>query len=515
MHTTTLLSLFLGIFYLSQAATVQKAIAILTPVSPGASGIVRFEKTSETETTVTVTITGMTINPDALHGLHITQFGDLRGLINSGFDSSPPGANVAGAKSLGAHFNPTNAAHGCPPGLRQAGDLGNWQATTGGIQLTKTFTGLDLTGANSIIGRGIMLLEGADDCTTESGTAYAVGTVGIERVAAGDVNEASAPTSLTSGVCVLRGTSNCNTSVTNCGFGVGLVRFYQVNTNDLLVQAQLNNWQTGSGIHVHTYGDLSSADGSSVGPHYNRNNQQHGLPKVNLARHTGDMGYLFVVDTNAFFDFEFNSNNTASANGMIIPNIIGRSVIVHGMVDHGRDGEGCTTPEVNGAAGAMMFQCVIGIPNHADPATAGNALPTPRVLELPNDFEGSDCVDPTPTPTPTPEDPSISFVTTDLDCVNDRVEREYISDRSLCQANPNGYYYRLECSSSSNRLTNSAICDSSDCSTECRPLVGLPGICNVDGFGGAYRYDCNSGANLFMSLSALFSLVSVWILVAL
>lgn len=56
----------------------------------------------------------------------ITQYGDLRGLLTTGFSPSP-GANVIGEKSFGNHFDPEGTdLHGCPDdgNNHHAGDLG-------------------------------------------------------------------------------------------------------------------------------------------------------------------------------------------------------------------------------------------------------------------------------------------------------------------------------------------------------------------------------------------------------
>jgi Cu-Zn family superoxide dismutase len=82
------------------------------------------------------------------------------------------------------------------------------------------------------------------------------------------------------------------------------------------------------GIHIHEYGDCSSPDGESAGPHFNPLNHPHGAPGE--ASHAGDLG-----------------NVEADAKGMArlsidVPQIsvdtepmgiVGRAVIVHEMAD--------------------------------------------------------------------------------------------------------------------------------------------------------------------------------------
>lgn len=102
------------------------------------------------------------------HGIHVHEFGDC---------SAPD------ASSAGGHFNPTNEDHGAPEdSVRHVGDLGNLQA---GQDSTATYTRVDsvitLTGANSIIGKAIVVHAGADDFETQpsgdSGDRVACGVI--------------------------------------------------------------------------------------------------------------------------------------------------------------------------------------------------------------------------------------------------------------------------------------------------------------------------------------------------
>lgn len=82
------------------------------------------------------------------------------------------------------------------------------------------------------------------------------------------------------------------------------------------------------GIHIHEYGDCSSADGESAGAHFNPANHPHGAP--GQASHPGDLGNL-----------EADANGTARLS-LDVPQItvdteslgiIGRSVVVHELAD--------------------------------------------------------------------------------------------------------------------------------------------------------------------------------------
>ncbi|EFJ11978.1 hypothetical protein SELMODRAFT_125125, partial [Selaginella moellendorffii] len=78
-----------------------------------------------------------------LHGLHIHTYGDLS----------------SGCKVLGTHYNPLNRRHNDNVNIdRHAGDLGNIQAAANGRNFS-----IPLRGANSILGRSIVVHDHADD----------------------------------------------------------------------------------------------------------------------------------------------------------------------------------------------------------------------------------------------------------------------------------------------------------------------------------------------------------------
>jgi Cu-Zn family superoxide dismutase len=84
-------------------------------------------------------------------------------------------------------------------------------------------------------------------------------------------------------------------------------------------------------IHIHQFGDCSSADGMSAGGHYNPDNHQHGLPSTEQ-RHAGDLGNL-SADNDGKAKYEITIKNVSIA-GTKNP-IIGRGVIVHAKADDG------------------------------------------------------------------------------------------------------------------------------------------------------------------------------------
>ena len=154
------------------SATAQeptKAIAVLHPTKDNkVEGTVTFTRT-EDEIKVVADVTGLT---PGKHGFHIHEFGDC---------SSPDG------KAAGGHFNPTKAPHaGHDAAQRHVGDLGNIEADSAGkahLQLTDKL--MTMSGEKSIIGRGLIVHEKADDLKTQptgdAGGRLACGVIGIAK----------------------------------------------------------------------------------------------------------------------------------------------------------------------------------------------------------------------------------------------------------------------------------------------------------------------------------------------
>lgn len=84
-----------------------------------------------------------------MRGFHIHAFGD----------------NTNGCTSAGPHFNPFGKEHGAPEDdNRHVGDLGNISTDANGVAKgTKQDTLVKLIGANSIIGRSVVVHGGQDD----------------------------------------------------------------------------------------------------------------------------------------------------------------------------------------------------------------------------------------------------------------------------------------------------------------------------------------------------------------
>jgi Cu-Zn family superoxide dismutase len=131
-------------------------------------GTVTFTKTGD-GMKVVADITGL---KPGTHGFHIHEFGDC---------SAPD------AMSTGAHFNPSKNPHaGHDAAKRHDGDLGNIEADASGkAHLELTDKMMTMSGEKSIIGRGLIVHEKADDLKTQptgdAGGRVACGVIGVAR----------------------------------------------------------------------------------------------------------------------------------------------------------------------------------------------------------------------------------------------------------------------------------------------------------------------------------------------
>ncbi len=89
--------------------------------------------------------------------------------------------------AAGGHFNPAGEAHGGPEAEhRHAGDFGNLEADASGTAKV-SFTDKHITfdGANSILGRGLVIHAKEDDLKTQptgnAGGRVAVGVIGAAK----------------------------------------------------------------------------------------------------------------------------------------------------------------------------------------------------------------------------------------------------------------------------------------------------------------------------------------------
>lgn len=160
-------------------------------------------------------------------------------------------------------------------------------------------------------------------------------------------------------VCVLAPTGNEELpSVT------GTITFTQTKSG-VLVEATVSGLKPDSkhGFHVHQWGNISVADGTGTGGHYNPSGADHSLPNIEThddhshattGGHAGDFGNLESdADGNATYSQTFENISLTGENA-----ILGRGIIVHLGEDLGKD------HQPTGNAGARVAQGVIGI---ADP----------------------------------------------------------------------------------------------------------------------------------------------------
>jgi len=310
-----------------------------TANDPGVTGSVTFV-TNGNRVDVTVSITGITVNPNSLHGLHVHQWGDI--------------SNTTNGLSVGGHFDINNQSHACEnTTARQTGDTGNWQATGGVISANKSLDLMGLTADNSVIGRAVVLHGLTDDCGPvnlgNAGPRLAFCVIGVGNPATKGQTVNNAKNGATTGiptraVCELAATTGNSVS--------GRVWFEQDSASGpTTVKAMVNGITGNHGFHIHVYGDLSTNNGTNAGGHFNPNSVLHGIPPF-TPRHVGDMGMIYYYSGNvAYYQY---SNDLITLSGT--NNVLGRAVIVHANPDD------CTNPVGN--AGSRLAQCVIGI---ADP----------------------------------------------------------------------------------------------------------------------------------------------------
>lgn len=148
---------------------VTNAICVLQPTEGSdVSGTVYFCKT-EAGVLVKAEIRGLTAGK---HGFHIHEFGDL---------TAPDGT------SAGGHFNPTGHDHGAPNGdVRHVGDLGNLEANEEGVAVYEvTYPHMSFSGAESVLGRGIIVHAEEDDLVSQptgaAGARVAIGVIGVAK----------------------------------------------------------------------------------------------------------------------------------------------------------------------------------------------------------------------------------------------------------------------------------------------------------------------------------------------
>jgi len=128
-------------------AQISYAICVLNPdLNSGVSGVVRFVQVAGGKTIVNANIKGLSAGK---HGFHVHEFGNLS----------------EGCKTAGAHYNPEKKTHGGPSDEeRHVGDMGN-VVSDGKSDTILVYEDalIQLTGANSIVGRSCVVHADEDD----------------------------------------------------------------------------------------------------------------------------------------------------------------------------------------------------------------------------------------------------------------------------------------------------------------------------------------------------------------
>ncbi len=147
--------------------TVVRAVAVIRPTKGNsATGTVTFIQ-AENGTRIVAEVRNLS---PGRHGFHIHEFGDC---------------TAPDATSAGGHFNPTDLPHAGPEApSHHVGDLGNIEVRPDGTaRYDRVIPGVQLDGEHGIIGRAVVIHQGADDLTSQpsgdSGPRVACGVIGI------------------------------------------------------------------------------------------------------------------------------------------------------------------------------------------------------------------------------------------------------------------------------------------------------------------------------------------------
>lgn len=172
-HTSMLLWSMTGLLLTTSALTNPAlaqsedcAIAVLYSKDAKKVGTIHFKKSAES-IVVSGEVNGL--NPSSEHGFHIHQYGDC---------------SAADFTSAGGHFNPHDKPHAGPEAeARHVGDLGNLEADEQGTaRYQRSDAKVALSGESSILGRGIIVHEKADDLESQptgaAGGRIACGVIG-------------------------------------------------------------------------------------------------------------------------------------------------------------------------------------------------------------------------------------------------------------------------------------------------------------------------------------------------
>jgi Cu-Zn family superoxide dismutase len=151
------------------AAPPTKAVAVIRGAAGDSiEGTVTFSQAAG-GTRVQAHVSGLT---PGTHGFHVHEYGDC---------------SAKDFASAGGHFNPAGDPHADPKAeKRHAGDMGNIEASKAGVgELDYVDPKLKFDGADSVLGRGVIVHANADDLKTQptgnAGGRVACGVVGAAK----------------------------------------------------------------------------------------------------------------------------------------------------------------------------------------------------------------------------------------------------------------------------------------------------------------------------------------------
>ncbi|KYQ92299.1 superoxide dismutase [Tieghemostelium lacteum] len=240
------------------------------------------------------------------------------------------------------------------------GVLGNFKSDS-----KKTLSGREIRGVNSYVGLLFTIYENPIDCSQpfhyeDLGEVLASCVVGIGNLNASGIPDNiknlvdnTLPNGAANQSPTNDGKKSCSCRITPTSHGNakinGTVYFENID-GSTTVTAKIYGLEAGSihGMHLHSFGDLSSGDGASIGGHWKDSTQTHALPE-NSTRDNGDLPNLCTYrDSVAYFRWKTQYFPHLSEN-----NMLGRSIAIHEKRDNG----------TAGSFGERIAWCVIGIAN--------------------------------------------------------------------------------------------------------------------------------------------------------
>lgn len=131
---------------------------------------------------------------------------------------------------------------------------------------------------------------------------------------------------------------------------VGYIQFIEKDDITQIVGVLSGLSEGEHGLHIHEKGDPTKCC-NNLGGHYNPTNKQHG-DRLSEERHVGDLG-------NITFDSQLNCTFAFTDKLIKVPDIVGRSIIIHKDRDDLGLGSNDTS-KVNGNSGERIAYGIIG-----------------------------------------------------------------------------------------------------------------------------------------------------------